>query len=70
MGPLTSFVTTTSTALLPLVVPLGIVGIVIGLVLTMVGYNHGANFLRTAIIATIVAIAASVIGPNLTTLIK
>jgi len=43
---------------------------VIGLVLTMVGYNHGANFLRTAIIATIVAIAASVIGPNLTTLIK
>jgi len=66
MGPLTSFVTTTSAALLPLVVPLGIVG----LVLTMVGYNHGANFLRTAIIATIVAIAASVIGPNLTTLIK
>ncbi len=70
MGPLTSFVTSTETALLPLIVPLGLVGIVIGIVLTMVGYNHGANFLRTAIIATVVAFAATIIGPNLGSLIK
>jgi len=43
MGPLTLFVTSTEAALLPLIVPLGLVGIVIGIVLTMVGYNHGAN---------------------------
>ncbi len=69
MAPLTTFITTTSAALIPLIVPLGLVGIVIGIVLTMVGYNHGANFLRTAIIATVVAFTATIIGPNLSTLI-
>ena len=70
MAPLTDFITTVVNAFTPLIVPIGLLACVMGVILVMVGYNHGANFLRTSILVTITAFAATVIGPNLGSLIK
>jgi hypothetical protein len=70
MAPLTDFLNTLESSLIPLIVPMGLVACVVGVIMVMVGYNHGANFLRTALITTVIAFAATVIGPNLGALIK
>jgi len=70
MAPLTNFLTTLETSLVPLIVPMGLVACVIGVIMVMMGYNHAANFLRTSIVTTVVAFVATVIGPNLGALIK
>ncbi len=45
MAPLTDFITTVVNAFTPLIVPIGLLACVMGVILVMVGYNHGANFL-------------------------
>jgi hypothetical protein len=70
MGPIVNFINAVVNAFTPLIVPLGLLACVMGVIMVMVGYSHGANFLRTAILVTITAFAATVIGPNLSTLIK
>ena len=61
----TALVQSLATGLSTLVLPLGIVGIVLGVVMVLVGYNHGSNTIRTAAIAIVVGGMAKVIATAL-----
>lgn len=48
-----------------LIIPLGIVGIVIGALMVLLGYHHGSNAIRTSAIAIVVGGLAKVIATAL-----
>ena len=48
-----------------LVLPLGIVGILTGVAMTLIGYHHGSNTIRTSAIAIVVGGLAKVIATAL-----
>ena len=52
-------------ALSTLILPLGIVGIVMGVIMILIGYHHGANAIRTSAIAIVIGGLAKVIATAL-----
>ncbi len=48
-----------------LILPLGIVGIVTGVIMILVGFHHGANTIRTSAIAIVIGGLAKVIATAL-----
>ena len=62
---LTTFVTSIADGLGTLIIPLGVIGIMLGVAMTMLGFHHGSNTIRTAIIATLFGAFAKVIASAL-----
>ena len=48
-----------------LILPLGIVGIVVGAAMVLIGYHHGANTIRSSAIAIVIGGLAKVIATAL-----
>ena len=65
MGPVVTLVQSLADGLATLILPLGIVGILIGAIMVLVGYHHGSNTIRTAAIAIVVGGMAKVIATAL-----
>jgi hypothetical protein len=62
---LTTFVSSVADGLGTLIIPLGVIGIILGVAMTMMGFHHGSNTIRTAIIATLFGAFAKVIATAL-----
>ena len=65
MTPVKTLVQSLADGLGTLILPLGIVGIVLGAIMILVGYHHGSNTIRTAAIAIVVGGMAKVIATAL-----
>ena len=65
MGPVKTLVQSLADGLGTLILPLGIVGIVLGAIMILVGYHHGSNTIRTSAIAIVVGGMAKVIATAL-----
>ena len=65
LSAVTSLVQSLADGLSTLILPLGIVGIVLGAIMILVGYHHGSNTIRTAAIAIVVGGMAKVIATAL-----
>ena len=65
LSPVKALVQSLADGLSTLILPLGIVGIVIGAIMVLVGYHHGSNTIRTAAIAIVVGGLAKVIATAL-----
>jgi hypothetical protein len=62
---LTSFVSSIADGLGTLIIPLGVIGIILGVAMTMMGFHHGSNTIRTAIVATLFGAFAKLIATAL-----
>ncbi len=62
MDKIVTTVTDVANSLLPLGITLGIIGVVIGLMLTVVGYRHGSDVMRGSVIGMIVVLAITALG--------
>ena len=65
LSSVTALVQSLADGLSTLILPLGIVGIVIGAILVLVGYHHGSNTIRTSAIAIVIGGMAKVIATAL-----
>jgi len=65
LSSITALVQSLADGLSTLILPLGIVGIVLGAILVLVGYHHGSNTIRTAAIAIVIGGMAKVIATAL-----
>ena len=65
MAPVKTLVQSLADGLGTLILPLGIVGIVLGAIMILVGYHHGSNTIRTSAIAIVVGGMAKVIATAL-----
>jgi hypothetical protein len=65
LSSVTALVQSLATGLSTLILPLGIVGIVMGAAMVLIGYPHGANTIRTSAIAIVVGGLAKVIATAL-----
>ena len=65
LGPVQTLVQSLADGLATLILPLGIVGILLGAIMVLVGYHHGSNTIRTAAIAIVVGGMAKVIATAL-----
>ena len=65
LSPVKALVQSLADGLSTLILPLGIVGIVVGAIMVLVGYHHGSNTIRTAAIAIVVGGLAKVIATAL-----
>jgi hypothetical protein len=62
MDQIVSTVTGVANALLPLAISLGVIGVVVGLAMSVIGYRHGSDVMRTSVIGMIVVLAVTGIG--------
>lgn len=62
MSQLVTTVTDVANALLPLAISLGVIGVVVGLAMSVIGYRHGSDVMRTAVIGMIVVLAVTGLG--------
>ncbi len=65
LSSVTALVQSLADGLSTLILPLGIVGIVLGAIMVLVGYHHGSNTIRTSAIAIVVGGLAKVIATAL-----
>ena len=65
LSSVTALVQSLADGLSTLILPLGIVGIVLGAIMVLVGSHHGSNTIRTAAIAIVVGGLAKVIATAL-----
>ena len=65
LSSVTSLVQSIADGLSTLILPLGIVGIVMGAGMVLIGYQHGSNTIRTSAIAIVVGGLAKVIATAL-----
>jgi hypothetical protein len=65
LSSVTTLVQSLADGLSTLILPLGIVGIVLGAAMVLIGYHHGSNTIRTAAIAIVVGGMAKVIATAL-----
>ncbi len=62
MDQIVTTITDVSNKLLPLGASLAIIGIIVGLLMTVVGYRHGSDVMRTSAIAMIFVLAIPAIS--------
>ena len=62
MDKIVTTITDVANALLPLAITLGVIGVVIGLMLTVVGYRHGSDVMRGSVIGMLVVLAITALG--------
>ena len=67
MDSVNNIITTLADKLFLLVVPLGVIGIMLGVAMTVFGYHHGTATIRTALVVTAIAALAKVIIAVFTT---
>jgi putative Mn2+ efflux pump MntP len=62
MDQLISTVTDLANALLPLAISLGVIGVVVGLAMSVIGYRHGSDVMRTSVIGMVIVLAVTGVG--------
>lgn len=62
MSQLVSTVTDVANAVLPLAISLGVIGVVVGLAMSVIGYRHGSDVMRTSVIGMVVVLAVTGLG--------
>lgn len=62
MSQLVTTVTDIASALLPLAISLGVIGVVVGLAMSVIGYRHGSDVMRTSVIGMVVVLAVTGLG--------
>lgn len=62
MNQLVSVVADMSTEVLPLAISLGVIGVVVGLAMSVVGFRHGTDVMRTSVIGMLFVLATTVLG--------
>lgn len=62
-GPFVTFIGDLSTLLQNVAFPVGMIGVILGLLLTVIGYHHGSNVLRTSLVAGVIGLGAKVAQP-------
>ncbi len=62
MNQLVTTVTDVANAVLPLAISLGVIGVVVGLAMSVIGYRHGSDVMRTSVIGMIVVLGATGLG--------
>lgn len=62
MSQLVTTVTDVANAVLPLAISLGVIGVVVGLAMSVIGYRHGSDVMRTAVLGMIVVLAVTGLG--------
>ncbi len=62
MDKFVTVITDVADKLLPLAISLGVIGVVIGLALSVIGYRHGSDVMRTSVIGMIVVLGVTALG--------
>lgn len=62
MDQFVSAVTDVADKLLPLAISLGVIGVVVGLAMSVIGYRHGSDVMRTSVIGMIVVLGITALG--------
>ncbi len=62
MNQLVTTVTDVANAVLPLAISLGVIGVVVGLAMSVIGYRHGSDVMRTSVIGMIVVLGVTGLG--------
>ncbi len=62
MDQFVTVVTDVANKLLPLAISLGVIGVVVGLAMSVIGYRHGSDVMRTSVIGMIVVLGVTGLG--------